>query len=563
VPDYSEYLRTLTRAEAYTGSARWDAAAPAWQQVVEGNPVNGTHWARLAEARYELGEYREALDAYGQAGENGVWSRRGEIETMFPAEVAYRMATCHVRLGEQENAVRELSRALHLGFRDLDRPRTDEHWAALRDDGAVREMLGIIDTGGMARDEGWRADLAFLAREVKRRVQSFREAPGPDFDAAVGQLDRDLPELSDLQIVVRMMKLLRPLGDGHAFVLPDEGTQDYQLKLPVSFYRFTEGLFVTAAAEEYRRLLGARVLKVGETPVDDALAAIDPMLSRDNSQQVLGLGPEVLRWAPLLHALGVITDPGEAVLTVRFPDGATGQVTVAGAGPGPHDYPNVGSYPGPTGPRPAGWVALCDTVAAPLPLYLRNCDLKYWSEYLPEQGLVYFQFNSVGDQEPEALAAFCDRLFAFIGRHPVSKLVVDVRWNGGGDTFLTQPLLHHLISCAKINQPGGLYVIIGRATFSAAQNMATAIERETNAIFVGEPTGSRPSFIGETIPFQLPYSKAIANVADLYWQTSWPGDHRPWIAPELYAPPAFESYRQNRDPAMEAILACGEHLPGC
>jgi hypothetical protein len=53
------------------------------------------------------------------------------------------------------------------------------------------------------------------------------------------------------------------------------------------------------------------------------------------------------------------------------------------------------------------------------------------------------------------------------------------------------------------------------------------------------------------------------NVADLYWQTSWPMDHRPWIAPELYAPPTFETYSQNRDPAMEAILACREHLPGC
>jgi len=39
-------------------------------------------------------------------------------------------------------------------------------------------------------------------------------------------------------------------------------------------------------------------------------------------------------------------------------------------------------------------------------------------------------------------------------------------------------------------------------------------------------------------------------------------DHRPWIAPELYAPPTFETYTQNRDPAMEAILSSGKHLAG-
>jgi hypothetical protein len=39
-------------------------------------------------------------------------------------------------------------------------------------------------------------------------------------------------------------------------------------------------------------------------------------------------------------------------------------------------------------------------------------------------------------------------------------------------------------------------------------------------------------------------------------------DYRPWIAPDLYAPPTFEAYSQNRDPAMEAILASHDHRPG-
>jgi tetratricopeptide (TPR) repeat protein len=562
VPDTREYLQNLARAEAYTGSARWPAAAALWEQVVASNPVNGTHWASLGDARFALGEYRGALAAYEKAQETGVWGRLDETENVFPAEVAYRMASCHAGLGDNKDAVRELGRALRLGLRDLSRPLADEQWEALRADEVVREMLGITDTDGLSRDQGWRADLTFLAREIKRRAYApFREISEPDFDAAVGRLAHELPDLSDWQIVARIMALLRPLGDGHAFILPDQEKPD-QLALPVKFYLFAEGLFVAAVADEYRQLLGAQVLKVGDHAVDDVLAAIEPLLSRDNAQQVRWMGPEMLRWTPLLHAVGLIADPGETTLSVRFPDKTTGEVTVASV-PGLLHFPTVAPHPGPTGPRPAGWISVCDAATAPIPLYLRNCDLLYWFEYLPEHGLVYFQFNGVADQRPETLAAFCDRLFAFIDSRQVSKLVVDLRWNGGGNTFLVQPLLHHLIGCATINQPGGLYVIIGRGTFSAAQNTATAIERETNAVFVGEPSGSRPSFIGETVPFQLPHSKAMVNVADLYWQTSWPMDHRPWIAPELYAPPTFEAYSQNRDPAMEAVLGCGEHLPAC
>jgi tetratricopeptide (TPR) repeat protein len=554
MPNFNDYVRTLAGAEAKTGSASWPAAAALWARVVELNPVVGRHWVRLAEARYELEDFDGALAAYAKAQATGVWSPlRQEIETIFPAEVAYRMATCHVRLGDHESAVRELRRALRLGLRDLGRPKSDEHWEPLLADEAVREMLGIIDTTGMTRDDGWRADLAFLATEIKRRAYApFREISESEFDAAVARLAADVPGRSDFQVLAGMMRLLRPLGDGHAFVLPAPDNEDAQLGLPVKFYRFAEGLFVTAAAEAYRQLVGAQVLSVVGHPIDEVLAAVEPLISRDNDQQVTWLGPELLRRTPLIHALGLTGDPGQAALTVRLPDQTTRTVEVKSV---PDPYTSL------TDPRPAGWLSLPDTVGAPMPLYLRNSDTPYWFEYLPAEAVVYFQFNGIGDQPLEPIAAFCERLFTFIDNHQVSKLVIDLRWNGGGNTYLVQPLLHRLIGCTKVNQRGCLYVIIGRGTFSAAQNTATAIERETNAIFVGEPSGSGPNFIGETIPFALPYSKALVNVADLYWQTSWPMDHRPWIAPELYAPPSFLAYSQNQDPAMDAVLSCREHLP--
>jgi hypothetical protein len=76
------------------------------------------------------------------------------------------------------------------------------------------------------------------------------------------------------------------------------------------------------------------------------------------------------------------------------------------------------------------------------------------------------------------------------------------------------------------------------------------------------PTGSRPNFIGETIYFELPYSKVRANAADLFWQTSWLTDYRTWIGPDIYAPPTFAAFSRNEDPALEAILGLREQFPG-
>jgi tetratricopeptide (TPR) repeat protein len=562
--DIAGYLRTVAQAEEKSASAEWPAAAALWQQVVADNPVHGYYWDCLARARYELADYRGALTAYRQVDELGVGGRMFDAaESVFAGEVAYRIACCQAGLGEREAAITELGRALRLGFRDLDRPRGEEIWAPLRADDRVRELLAIIDPAGLSRDQGWRADLSFFARELKRRAHApFAVVSEQDFDAAVADLARRVPELTDAQLIVGLYALLRPLGDGHARARPPEDREDLALALPVKFYLFPEGVFVTAAAPEYRGLLGARVLGYGGRPIHEVLAEINPLLPRDNDQQVASLGPEVLRWTPLTHAMGLAADPAQAALTVRYPDETTGEVTVRAVAAGPRDYPTVAPPPAPTGPRPAGWISLPDTLPGPMPAYLRNCDVLYWFEYLAADRMVYFQFNGVGDHPAEPFAAFCDRLFCFIGDQQVATLVIDLRWNGGGNTRLVPALVRGLVCCTKVNRRGGLYVIIGRKTFSAAQNTATMIERWTEAIFVGEPSGSRPNFIGETVPFQLPYSKLTVNVSDLFWQTSWPVDPRQWIAPEIYAPPTFESFSRNADPAMDAILAVREHLPG-
>lgn len=567
--DIAKYLRTLAEAEALTGLARWAEAAVLWERVAADNPADGGNWERLAQARFEAGDYRRALPAYEKVLELGVRRRSAETDMAFPCEVAYRAACCLARAGDGEGAIAWLRRAVSLGLRDISRPLADGHWDALLADERVREALGLIDTDGMPRDDGWRADVRFLAREIKRRARApFGQIPEPQFDAAVAELAGAVPELTDAQIIAGMLRLLRSLDDGHAFIRPPADRPELSLALPVKFYQFEEGLYVTATAPEHRSLLGAGVLAVGGHETEQALAALDPVISRDNAQQVRWLGPEVLRWSPLLHALGLTTEPGAVSLTLRQAAGASpasrsaNEVTVSAVASGAAEYPSIAPPPRPTRPRPAGWVSFPDTLPGPLPLYLRNCDLAYWFEYLPQHDLVYLQFNGVTDHPAEPLTAFWSRLFRFIEARPTARLVIDLRWNGGGNTFLVQPLLHHLIGSRAINEPGALFVIIGRGTFSAAQNTATAIERETSAIFVGEPTGSRPNFIGETVPFELPYSKTTANVSDLFWQTSWPDDHRTWIAPEIYAPPTFAAYRQNRDPAMEAILACREHFPG-
>jgi hypothetical protein len=178
----------------------------------------------------------------------------------------------------------------------------------------------------------------------------------------------------------------------------------------------------------------------------------------------------------------------------------------------------------------------------------------YWFEYLEDEKLVYFQYNAVRNKAADPIWMFAKRLFEFIEANPVEYLVIDMRRNGGGNNFLNVPIVQGLIKCEKVNKDGHLFVIAGRHTFSAAMNGAADIEYHTKAMFVGEPTGSSPNFIGETTMITLPWSDLQVSCSSLYWQRSVAMDYRTWIAPDLLAELSSEDYRTNRDPAMEAIF---------
>jgi hypothetical protein len=252
----------------------------------------------------------------------------------------------------------------------------------------------------------------------------------------------------------------------------------------------------------------------------------------------------------VLHALGIVDAPESVGLELEHPDGTRRRLAVPAVRQAWQRRNEV--------PAPQGWTAYHTTLPGVPPLYLRDCARPHWFEYLADDDLVYFQFNSVCDGPHESLAQFLDRLFAFVDANAVRRLVIDVRWNSGGDLMLVRPLLHGLIMRPGVNRPGGLFVITGRRTFSAAQHTCSVIEANTHAVFVGEPTGSRPNFVGERTPFRLPCSGLRVNVSDTYWQNGWPQDRRTSIAPELRVVPTIAAYRANRDLALEAVLACGD-----
>jgi len=199
---------------------------------------------------------------------------------------------------------------------------------------------------------------------------------------------------------------------------------------------------------------------------------------------------------------------------------------------------------------------------AVMPIYLRHSDRPYWFELLPDVGALYFQYNRAGSDDQHPVVQFEEELMKAMADHPKAPLIVDLRFNTGGDGNIARQMMTNIQNACAFRR---VYVITGRTTFSAGIFHAVQWKHWGKAIFVGEEPGDGLEFFAEGGNILLPNSRLtihFANARHCYSAAS----HTPStecfnelrVEPLTIALPAsnsFEQYRSGRDAALENIVA--------
>jgi tetratricopeptide (TPR) repeat protein len=399
----------------------------------------------------------------------------------------------------------------------------------------------------------WRADLRALVEGLERvHPEPYWRTPKARFDSAVAALRDSIPHLAAHHIVVGFARLLALVGDGHTSLpLYFARGVDFHV-LPYRLGVYDGGLFVEAADRAYADVVGGRVTAIGGVPTAEALARVATLISRDNDNWIAAVAPNLLNRIEVLHALGMARDLRRADLTVQLGD-RTRSGTVAAL----PDPPKVG-FGLPFLPRfTPEWVDARDAADTPMPRYQQRFADLYWWEYLPRHDLLYVKWDQIQNRDggPTVLDTFREAM-AFARERRPARTVIDIRNNTGGEGGLVPAVIREIVRTREIDEPGKLFLIIGRRTFSAGQMMTAWLEMFSTAILVGEPSAAFYNGYAGHDFVRLPNSGIGAMVSPDYYQMGrFPGDARQEATPRLAAVPTFDDYRSNNDPALEAILA--------
>jgi hypothetical protein len=407
-------------------------------------------------------------------------------------------------------------------------------------------LLVAVGPGGAASPPvtGAAADVRLLAQQMEAfHPDLFATVGRQRFRTAVNDLANRADDLTANELLVGLMRIAALPGNenGHTGIFPGDPQHRREVHFyPLRLFAFPDGTYVVDEKVK-DGLVGARLTAIGGVPYASVTKRVRPLVPHDNASSLRGLLPHYALSAEVLDGLGI----GDGVGPLEFAfvrSGKTREVTLSPISASSYVAtfadPHYGHYPSLLPRRP------------PVPMYLRKSASALWVGTLNRGRAVFVGFNSV--QRPSD--AIVNRLTTLSGGSKVARVIVDLRLNGGGDNTTYGALLAALQD-PRVNRRGRLFVLIGRATFSAAANFVADVDRSTKATFVGEPTGGGVEIYGDSVPLALPESGLEAHVATRYWNFGkGPGDRRLAINPDSPVAVTVSDFLAGRDPVLTAAL---------
>lgn len=400
-------------------------------------------------------------------------------------------------------------------------------------------LLAAVPALSQSRDERWRADLdALQARILSTHPNPFTRTSPDAFEQRVADVRARIPGLTDPQVVVELAGIVAMLNDGHSGLLlsqPGTGVRRY----PLGLRWFSDGLYVTSAPETASRIIGSRVVSMNGQPVALAYEAVRPWLSYDTDEWARYQSETALATHEILVAAGLAALDGPLAIEAESPGGGGGQRVT--------EMIALGPVPVATGPVAARLT---------LPLSRRAPGLEYWFEWLENERALYIQYNRCRENALLPVRGFVDEILAFSLQHRPETWIFDLRENPGGNEIVfiwMYTRMEEAVRGGRMPVPWkGVYGIIGNRTFSSGV-LAAKLLKSKGAVMIGEATGGRADWFGNTPAWTLPNSRLTVAISQ---RIVGDGTGRPVVPNE---PIEFNGvdYFRFQDPYLDHALLLG------
>lgn len=376
----------------------------------------------------------------------------------------------------------------------------------------------------------WQEDIDYLNSQLRsKQLDLFSIIPEQKFQNTLNNIKANISSLQDYEIFIKLQQMIASMHVAHNTISSIGSGKFHYLPILASF--FPDGLYIIQADNQNTNLLGKKIIKVGGKDIQVVLDSLKTIFSYENNYWFNAKGAQLLSFAEALKYFGFTNLLSEVEVEIEN----SGKVILKTIELSPGNFTS-------------GFTSILNGKV--IPLYMQNASSNYWYSFIEADSILFLKYNVCSNMPAKSFADLVKEIIEFIPSHNVSKFVVDLRNNGGGNSSVIEPL--SFLQSSYLNKTGKLFVIIGRNTFSSALLNAISFKQNSNCLLIGEPTGGKPNSYGEVLYFTLPYSGLITTYTTKYF-TKLIGDPEA-LKPDYQVDISFNDYLNCKDPVMEFII---------
>jgi hypothetical protein len=411
-----------------------------------------------------------------------------------------------------------------------------------------------------------REDFDYL-RNYFNLNRSFTVESRGHAEALLAQYLERSGSLSPAQFDLAISEIIAFADNGHSHVQPGPLSGRHN-RLPCRLYHFDDGFRIIRARPACAELLGAKVLQLDGRPIGSVADGMFKYFGGPKNHFDQLAAVVFLESPELLNAAGLAVAVDRVILHVELAGGAKHDVTIVAEAPdatAAKVYSDKYLSPERIENEPKDWIPLLARDAE-LPLFLQNYSTEpFQAKYWPDERLYYAQFRSNEDEPGHPIGEFISRLEHEIRVDRPHAIVLDLRFDQGGDFTKTASLMKHLTQLSDSIEH--VYVLTSAWTFSAGDD-SLALLKEHGAkkvTVLGEPVGDRIRLWGEGGNMALPnsglvirfatglhdYSESCFGERSCFWVMYFYSMHVQSLAPDILVPYNFDDYVGLRDPVLE------------
>ena len=309
------------------------------------------------------------------------------------------------------------------------------------------------------------------------------EALRETFIAEVNDLILSIPTRSDREIAISLQRIVALLYDAHSNV---SFPVDTFLGIFAGPLHTEDGVTygILFARKKYESLLMSRLNGINGVPIEEIMERIRPLLSRDSdiNYQDRACGYYYLSNPDVLRYIGVMGEEDTAILSLTGKDCSEYEYTVTVSSTENWDWNDYVEYVSGTG-NDSGDIGIYACGATNFIIYSTE---SYWYTTVSNGKSVYIRLNRCPSDKN--IKTFFQTAFSSVGPAELEKVIIDFRFNNGGDGNMDGGFgtLLSLIQASKAD----IYVLINGTSLSAATIVPALLKQYAEKItLVGSPTG--------------------------------------------------------------------------